>query len=92
MMFGSLKNGGLRLAPKMLFIDGKDVWFPSREQYLTAGYKEIIITDQPETEPGYHAEIGFEETPDTITQTWTIVEGEVISVQEVLDILMGVGE
>lgn len=73
-MYGYLENETLHRAPNPLNVEDTRVWNPTNEQYETAGYKRVIFTDQPETEPGYHAESGWEERETEIVQVWTIVK------------------
>lgn len=73
-MYGYLENKELHRAPNPLDVEDTRVWNPSNEQYETAGYKKVIFTDPPETEPGYHAESGWEEQGDRIVQVWEIVK------------------
>ena len=94
-MYAKLENGRLIPAPKMIDVGDNHVWNPTPAQLEEAGYKLVVFTDPPETEPGYHAEPGWEETAKRITQTWTVVEDPPetdIPDEEALAILMGVGK
>ena len=73
-MYGYLENEELHRAPNPLDVEDTRVWNPTNEQYETAGYKKVVFTDPPETEPGYHAESGWEEQEDKIVQVWAIVQ------------------
>lgn len=73
-MYGSLVNNEMIPAPNPMVIGENRVWNPTGEQYTTAGYKEVIFTDIPETQPGYHAEESWTETENQITEVWTVVE------------------
>ena len=73
-MYGYLENEELRRAPNPMVIGENRVWNPTDEMYETAGYKKVVFTDPPETEPGYHAEFGWEEQEDRIVQVWTVVK------------------
>lgn len=73
-MYGYLENETLHRAPNPLDVEDTRVWNPSNEQYEAAGYKKVVFTDPPETEPGYHAESWWKETAKQIRQQWEIVE------------------
>ena len=73
-MYGYLENEELHYAPNPLDVEDTRVWNPTGEMYEAAGYKKIIFTDPPETEPGYHAEDWWKETAKQIRQQWEIVE------------------
>ena len=89
-MYGYLENEELFPAPNPMVIEDTRVWNPSNEQYETAGYKKVIFTDPPETEPGYHAESGWEEQEDRIVQVWTVVKDpDDIDDSEAFDIIFG---
>lgn len=90
MMYGKVKNGVLFTAQKMLIIEGNEVWFPTKEQYAEQGYKPVVIDSQPSAEAGYHAEIHWNETDDSIEGAWTIVQdSDEPTAEEVLNILTG---
>lgn len=72
-MYGYLENEELRRAPNPMVIGENRVWNPTGEMYEAAGYKKVIFTDPPETEPGYHAEDWWKETAKQIRQQWEIV-------------------
>ena len=93
MMYGKLMNGVLFTAQKMLIINGEEVWFPSQEQYAEQGYKPVMIDSQPSAEAGYHAEIHWSETDDSIEGAWTVVQdSDEPTAEEVLAILTGESE
>lgn len=73
-MYGKLIEGELHIAPKKLPGDGVIVYNPPAAMYEAAGYKLIVFSDPPETEPGFHAEESWRETAKRIYQEWTIVE------------------
>ena len=92
-MYGYLENETLHRAPNPLDVEDTRVWNPSNEQYEAAGYKKIIFTDPPETEPGYHAESGWEEQGDRIVQVWAVVKDpDDIDDSEAFDIIFGGAE
>lgn len=71
-MYGKLINGALYFAPKKLPGDDVIVYNPPAEMYLTAGYKSVIFTDEPEAPEGYYYDSGWEETTESIVQIWTL--------------------
>lgn len=92
-IYGNIKNGGYRLAPKMLIIDNKEVWYPSDEQYEEHGYKLTVLSDIPAAEQGYHAECQWQESENTITQNWVIVaDSDDSTAEEILSIILGGAE
>lgn len=90
-MYGKLIDGNLRIAPKMLHIGSDNVWNPTGEQYVAAGYKPVEFTEMPEAPEGYTYESGWEEQETAIVQTWTPVElpPEEMSAEEALEIILG---
>ena len=72
----SIKNNVCRQAPKMLIIDGTEVWFPTDEQYRQHGYKRAVYTTPPEIGQGYHLECNWTIEGDTAVQQWEIVPDE----------------
>ena len=89
-MYGYLESEVLYFAPNPLTIESTRVWNPTGEMYETMGYKEIIFTDKPETEEGYHAESGWEERETEIIQVWTVVKDpDDIDETEAFDIIFG---
>lgn len=95
MIYGILKGNSLRIAPKMLLINEEEVWFPTDEQYLSEGYKPIILENPPIVNAGYHTTIIWYEEANEIKPQWNIQEDEEISESEYAEvgrILMGVKE
>lgn len=89
MIHGRLKNNGaFDLAPKMLLIDGNEVWFPTHEQYVENGYLPVSLVDAPQTDYEHIAVCTWIEDGDKITQQWHIEEAEPTA-EEVLDIMLG---
>ena len=83
MMYAKLINGNLQPAPNPIYIEPYWVGNPTPEMLIAEGYKPVVYTDPPETEPGYIAVPGWTETAEEIVQTWT-VEFEPISEGEAL--------
>lgn len=92
-MYAKLINGALIVAPRKLPIGSTIVYNPSEDMLLAEGYKPVVYTAEPETEPGYYAESRWEDQGDSIVQVWTIVEEPAdmdIPDEEAFSIIMGV--
>lgn len=72
-MYGKLNDGNLMIAPRKLNGDGVVVYNPPAEMYREQGYKPVEFTDAPEALDGFYYESGWEETADSIAQTWALV-------------------
>ena len=90
-MYGKLIDNKLFIAPKKLDGNGIVVYNPPSEMYLLQGWKFLIFVDMPNDAPdGYEYEEGWEETLDTIAQTWTLVKSSNdIDEVEVYNIIFG---
>lgn len=91
MIYGTLTEGVLTLAPKMITIDGFNVWNATEQQYRSLGYKPVQYAEPPEPPEGYDYEFAWEDVGDEIVQTYTLVEHELTN-DEILAILLGEGE
>lgn len=76
MKYGILSDGALQLAPPKIVLNGKQIWNPTGEQLIQAGYKEIRDTDMPEdpAPEGQHYESHYEDKSDHIEMVWSLVE------------------
>lgn len=72
-MYGKLINGNLTIAPRKLNGDGVVVYNPPEAMYRAQGWKPVEFTDSPEAPEGYTYEAGWEETAESIVQTWALV-------------------
>ena len=90
-MYGKLTEGVLTLAPKMITIDGFNIWNATEQQYRSLGYKPVQYAEPPEPPEGYDYELAWEEDDDEIVQTYTLVEHELTN-DEILAILLGEGD
>lgn len=88
MIYVNYKNGVVLQAPEMLIIDGKEVWFPTDEQYKAYGYYQAVFTDVPIADEGYHAEAFWTVDDGIAYEHWKIVEDEVYP-EEILSIILG---
>ena len=71
-MYAKLINGNLQLSPNPIYLDPWWVGNPTPEMLTAEGYKPVIYTDPPETQPGYIAVPGWEENVLEIVQVWTV--------------------
>ena len=90
MIYGTLTEGVLTLAPKMITIGGFNVWNATEQQYRSLGYKPVQYADPPEPPEGYDYEFAWTETDTEIVQTYTLVEPDLTN-DEILAILLGEG-
>ena len=89
-MYGKLNDGNIQIAPRKLNGDGVVVYNPPAEMYREQGYKPVEFTDAPEASEGYTYESGWEETADSIVQTWTLVPlPDDIDEADAFDIIFG---
>lgn len=88
MTYGTLTEGVLKIAPKMITIDGFNVWNATEAQYRSLGYKPVQYAEPPEPPEGYDYEFAWEEDDDEIVQTYELVEHEPTP-DEALDFLFG---
>lgn len=93
-MYGKLIDNELHSAPRSLPGDGVNVWNPTAEMYLSAGYKPVTFTTAPDNPPeGYHYEARWEEQTEDILQIWILVESpDDIDEAEAFDIIFGGAE
>ena len=90
MIYGTLTEGVLTLAPKMITIGEYNVWNATEQQYRSLGYKPVQYAEPPEPPEGYDYEFAWTETETEIVQTYTLVEHELTN-DEILAILLGEG-
>ena len=86
-MLGKIIDGKLTYPPYRIALDGMQIFNPTEEQLLSAGYKTITETDMPE-EPapeGQHYEAMYTDMGDTILQSWTLVEDQPSETGKTLD-------
>lgn len=86
-MLGKIIDGKLTYPPHRIVLDGMQIFNPTEEQLISAGYKTITETDMPE-EPapeGYHYEATYTDAGDAIMQTWEIVENQAAEAGKTLD-------
>ena len=90
MIYGTLTEGVLTIAPKMITIGGFNIWNATEQQYRSLGYKPVQYADPPEPPEGYDYEFAWTETDTEIVQTYTLVEPDLTN-DEILAILLGEG-
>ena len=91
MIYGTLTEGVLTIAQKMITIGGFNIWNGTEQQYRSLGYKPVQYAEPPEPPDGYDYEFAWEEDDDEIVQTYTLVEHELTN-DEILAILLGEGD
>ena len=79
MIYAKLIDGHISYSPNPIFLDPYWVGNPentpeTRQMLVAEGYKPVVYTDPPETQPGYIAVPGWEETETEIVQIWTVEE------------------
>ncbi len=84
MKYGKLENGVLAIAPSIIAIDGKVIYQPSHDTYMSNGYKPIVYNPYPEQaeECAYYTEKYVEEGAQII-QIWEEQEPPSIDDSEV---------
>lgn len=83
-MLGKLIDGNLTYPPHRIVLNGMQIFNPTEEQLMQAGYKPIIETSMPEdpAPEGQHYEASYTDSGDTITQSWVLVEDEPVDPDE----------
>lgn len=90
MRYAKLVNGYPRYNTNPIFIDPYWVGNPTGEMLIAEGYKPVIYTTPPETQPGYIAVPGWEETETEIVQIWTVEEEpDEVDADRAMEILFG---
>ena len=77
-MYAKIENDTLIPAPHRIVLSGMQIFNPTADQLIQAGYKPITETPIPEdpAPDGQHYEPTYSDSDDTITQGWTLVENE----------------
>lgn len=77
-MLGKIIDGKLTYPPHKIILGDIQIFNPTDEQLMQAGYKTITETPIPEgpAPEGQHYEPTYSDSGDTITQGWTLVENE----------------
>ena len=74
MKYAKLVNGEPAFAPRKLCSGNNFVYNPTDEMLIAQGYKPVVFTEPPQTDPGYTAVPGWAETAEEIVRTWTVEE------------------
>lgn len=77
-MLGKIIDGVLTYPPHRIILNGMQIFNPTAEQLMQAGWKTVTETPIPE-EPapdGQHYEAQYTDAGDTITQSWVLVDDE----------------
>lgn len=76
-MLGKIIDGVLTYPPHRIILNGIQIFNPTEEQLLSAGYKPVTETPMPDDAPeGQHYEAQYTDSGDTITQSWALVNDE----------------
>lgn len=77
-MLRKIINGKLTYPPRRIVLGGVQIFNPTQEQLMQAGWKTVTETPIPEdpASEGQHYEAQYTDDGDTITQSWMIVEDE----------------
>ena len=74
-MFGKIIDGKLTYPPHKITLDGMQIFNPTDEQLLLAGYKQISETSMPDDAPaGQHYEPQYTDGETEIIQSWILVD------------------
>lgn len=75
-MLGKIIDGVLTYPPHKIILDGMQIFNPTQEQLMQAGYKPITETAMPEdpAPEGQHYEAQYTDSEYTITQSWVLVD------------------
>ena len=79
-MLGKIIDGVLTYPPHRIILNGMQIFNPTAEQLMQAGWKTVTETPIPE-EPapeGQHYEAQYTDAGDTIMQSWVLVDDEAV--------------
>ena len=83
MTYAKIENEKLIYAPHRIGLGGMQIFNPTSDQLIQAGYKPIAETPMPDDAPeGQHYEAKYTDDGDTITQSWVLVEDEPVEPAE----------
>lgn len=77
-MLGKIIDGVLTYPPHRIILNGMQIFNPTQEQLMQAGWKTVTETPIPEgpASEGQHYEAQYADSGDTITQSWVLVEDD----------------
>ena len=77
-MLGKIIDGVLTYPPNQIILNGMQIFNPTEEQLMQAGWKTVTETPIPEgpAPEGQHYEAQYTDAGDTITQSWVLVDDE----------------
>lgn len=83
-MLGKIIDGVLTYPPHRIILNGMQIFNPTEDQLLSAGWKTITETPMPEdpSPDGQHYEAQYTDAGDTITQSWVLVDDEPVEPAE----------
>lgn len=73
MKYAKLINNYPSYAPNPILHNGMIRYNPPGSVYEAEGYKPVIYTQPPETQPGYIAVYGWDDDGESLRQIWTVV-------------------
>ena len=78
MTYAKIENEKLIYAPHRIVLGGMQIFNPTPNQLMQAGYKPVTETPMPEdpAPDGQHYEPTYTDAGDAITQGWTLVDDE----------------
>lgn len=79
-MLGKIIDGVLTYPPHRIILNGMQIFNPTQEQLMQAGWKTVTETPIPEdpASEGQHYEAQCTDAGDTITQSWVLVDDEAV--------------
>lgn len=77
-MLGKIIDGKLTYPPHKIILGDMQIFNPTDDQLISAGYKSIIEIPMPEdpAPEGQHYEAQYTDSGDSITQSWILVDDE----------------
>ena len=77
-MLGKIIDGNITYPPHRIILNGMQIFNPTDEQLMQAGWKTVTETPIPEdpASEGQHYEAQYADSGDTITQSWILVDDE----------------
>ena len=74
-MFAKLiSEAQIEIAPRCIYTEGQTYTNPTEEQYLEAGYYEVIKQDKPETKKWYDLVVNYKLENNKIIQDWNYIK------------------
>lgn len=85
-MLGKIVNGKLTYPSHRIILNGMQIFNPTAEHLMQAGYKEITEVEMPDDAPeGQHYEAQYTDGVDAIVQSWVLVDDVEIPESETVE-------